>query len=243
MKISNQELIEKFLQDRLTEGEQKIFAHRESSEEFQLLLEEASVTAFGRSELKSTLRTISEKHRLQEEKPKAKVFNLGRTLSAAAVFIGLLAVAWFGLRPNSMDANTMYAKYYEAYPSITETRGDNDQNLLFNQAMSAYNEKEYEQAETIFTKLEEQQKLSSLESFYLGQSFLAQEKSEKAITYLQKSAENPAHFIFAEANYYLALAHLQNNDSQAAKEILEKIATDTENTRNKTAKEMLKKLK
>ncbi len=103
-----------------------------------------------------------------------------------------------------------------------------DKNFLaLNDAQQLYHQKAYAAAISKFQNLSNQKssKLEHYETlFYLGLSYLGNDNTNEAIE--QFKDFKPQHPFYKDAQFYLAMAHLQQNNIATAKQILKEIKTD-----------------
>jgi hypothetical protein len=160
-------------------------------------------------------------------------------LVAASVLI--LVVAGTLLYFQEASTDPLFAQHFEPYANVIQpvvrSSADND---IKTKAFVAYENEAYEQAETYFTSLLNSTS-DSYVMFYLANTKLALNKPNEAIPLLN-SYMSVGDNLSSQAQWYLALAHIQADQKVQAKQVLEKIVT-FEGYRAEDALILLEKLK
>jgi tetratricopeptide (TPR) repeat protein len=164
-------------------------------------------------ELKSKLKKITSQ---KKEVKKGKLLRL--ILPIAAIAAGLiLAIVFLPTLLQDTSNDGLYSTYYEPYPMALNQRGDGDQAL--NEAISAYGEKDYARASTIFEDLYgETQKGVYL--LYQGSSLQAIEKYNEAIDIFDKVIGLNDAKITEQAQWYKVLALVKLDRKSEADQII-----------------------
>ncbi len=179
-------------------------------------------------ELKQILDPLTHQYFKQQ---KAKLFTMKRMiymLAAAASVVLILLLTLPGTSPDNYSFNDM--------PGAI-VRGAEDEKA---KAAQLFNNKQYAEAATAFTKLRTTAPADATVDFYLGLSLLKTEKYAEALPLFETLANGSS--VYAEdANFFAALSayHLQQNDK--AKQYAEKVKGGSRYWKN--AKGVLKKLK
>ena len=180
-------------------------------------------------EFQSNLKPVIEKEEDASFKTSLKEFEHGhgtkrkrpmlRWLIAASFMI--LVVAGSLLYTQS-GSNSLFAENFQPYANVIQpvVRGDNTDDIK-GKAFLAYENEEFELAETHFTTLLNSTS-DSYVLFYLANTKLALNKANEAIPLLN-SYMSVGDNLSSQAQWYLALAHLQTNETAQAKNILQKI--------------------
>lgn len=140
----------------------------------------------------------------------------GRLLQKWYVAAAILLIAAFSfliLRPNSTPE---FSDYFSHFDQLITTR--NDDNAVFDKAMLAYDNEDYESALTLFQKLNDDS-LTGEVMFYAGVSALGSNNFEEAINYF-KSAQKEQTEYYQQLRWYMALAYWQLNNIEVAIEQL-----------------------
>lgn len=159
-------------------------------------------------------------------------------MKIAAGIIVLLGL--FGLYQYfSVSANGLYTEHYNQYTAPT-FRGAETSSYI----EKAYAEKKYDSAIAHFKLSTE---ASVKDNFFAGQSYLVKENYAQAIicfkNALNKNNINNTNLLSDDAEYYLALSCLKNNDLPQALPLFQKIHNNKAHTyNNKVSNWFLKKL-
>jgi hypothetical protein len=234
--MTDQQLIDKYVQGRLSTAEELVFNERlKSHPDFKAQLEFAV-----------NLQRVAEAEDAHLFKQQLRAYDRsGRTnlrytkwLVAASVAI-LVALGYYTIFRES-PAEQLFAQNFEPYRNIVQPieRGSTlkDQKSL---AFAAYEKADYETAERYFEVLKDSEESSNI-SFYLANTKLALDKPSAAIPLLKTHIEASDSFS-DKAKWYLALAWLQMNKPDEAKSILEAIVEDQSYNADK-ARQLLDKL-
>jgi len=130
----------------------------------------------------------------------------------------------------------LFLTYYE--PIEIPDSLVNSENPMVAQAISSFRKNEYEQAESLFEKLKDEDE-SGFAQLYLGLSQLEQDRPEKAIPTLSSVSQKSDYFF--EATWYGAMSFLKLNKLQEAKRLL-MINDANPNFHAEKAEEILQKM-
>ncbi|MBO6762567.1 MAG: hypothetical protein JJ909_16545 [Roseivirga sp.] len=140
-----------------------------------------------------------------------------KVISIAASLVLIAAISYIGLRDfNSPPSNQeLFNQHFTSYNSLTgQVRGTAEENLsLEDKAFMAFDAKDFYASEEMLTSLVAAEP-SAMNYFYLGASQLELGKAEEAIKNLNTVINNYSGFK-AQSEWYLALAHLRNEDDDA----------------------------
>ncbi|MBX2845960.1 MAG: hypothetical protein KTR13_07060 [Saprospiraceae bacterium] len=238
-RLSDVELIERFMANTLSEEERAIFADREQDESFKALLDEAIVKAAGRSALKQQLKQISADYEAPAVTTKRRSIGplKGLLVAASVAILGLLAVQFF--LPKSLSSDSAFQTYYKPYPDITTQRGSVDSTLA-RTAMERYSKADYVGSIQAFEEVASLNKLSPLDSFYYGQALLANQQTNEALPFFDTTTK---HLLREEATWYFMLTLLKTGQKEEAISLAQQIADDPSLERQQEAAALLKKLK
>ena len=166
------------------------------------------------------------------------------------ILIGLLGLSiigsliWFSSKSGTNVSNTkqeIFAMYYEPYaPSFTDrsTSIEETQQTI----LQYYKEEKYQAAIPLIEPLFEDESVNDEWKIESGNCYLDTENSTSAIKLFDEVANSEVYFSRDLGQWYLALAHLKNEDKAVAKPILEKLANKSSGKYSKLAKELLSKL-
>lgn len=142
----------------------------------------------------------------------------------ASVFVvGIVSVLYLGKdQPNEK----LFAEYYQTYPNVASSvRGELTEGKL-QDALQQYDAGDFKAAITRLQEILVTESDNIVANFYAGVSYLKVEESERAVGNLQKvvALNDPQ---FSEpAEWYLALAYLQQNDLEKTRAALNEILTE-----------------
>lgn len=163
-----------------------------------------------------------------------------RPWSIAASITIFLTLGWLTYYSLSGISNQdLYNAHFEPYPNTVYsiTRSDGSESVE-REAFVAYESQDYERAAELFLNAGE---AITHGDFYLAQVLLQLNRNEEAIELFAKSMLEDSSFE-AEANWYLALAYLKENNIESAKEVLERQVSQY-NFKKAKASELLESLK
>ncbi|PTX63483.1 hypothetical protein C8N46_10183 [Kordia periserrulae] len=224
--MNKEELIQQYIANRLSDVEKaNVEALLTTDAEMQELYEthQEMATAFQLSNdrtLKKDLQaldaTISSTDKLNKQGKRN--FNVLYRVAIAAIFI----VGAFFMLNQYLGKDTMFETYFEVCPNtyLPVTRGNSKQEATF-EAFKAYESNDFAQAETAFKTILAGEENRNIR-FYYAMSMLNQEKTDLALNELNTLTSQTFDYQ-AEALWYAALIHLKNNNTTAAKHLLEKL--------------------
>ena len=217
--MTQEALIEKYLLGTL------------SSEEKELVEQLIATDSNFKKELEfqSSLKEVIEVEEDENFKARLKEFESNKAVTSGrpilkwlvAASIVVLVVAGALVFPKS-STDPLFAAHFEPYANVIQpvVRG-NDADDIKTKAFVAYENEEFELAETHFTTLLNSTS-DSYVLFYLANTKLALNKASEAIPLLN-SYMSVGDNLSSQAQWYLALAHIQANETVQAKNILKKI--------------------
>ncbi|MCX7550803.1 tetratricopeptide repeat protein [Xanthomarina sp. F2636L] len=167
-----------------------------------------------------------------EEPSKIRYLNIKKLIAIAAVFVISLGSYWFF---NKESHTNLYSKYYSPDPGLPTTMSSSD-NFIFYDAMVNYKRKDYNLAISKWEPLLIKKPENDTLNYFIGSAYLANDKEELAMTYLQKVTQLKENTFKNEAYYYLGLAYLKAKNIELAKKYLNLSTFDN-------SKEILSKLK
>ena len=237
--MKKEELTEKYFSGRLNEDEKILFQKcLDENLEFRqeiAFLEDLKVVAQKSDEVvfKERLRTFEAGHKMDKKRPK----NLWLWSAAAAILI-FVSVLYIFSRP--YDHQELFAKYFEPAKNVTMplVRGD-QQDQTLTSAFEAYNAGNYEEALTLFSATTDSGRNPSI-LLYEGNVYLVTGRTEEAIGRFEEHIFSKDSLRF-RSYWYLALAHLKNNDPVKARTNLLQL-TRTTTFKKKEAEQLLKEL-
>jgi|GEM_PF-5335668 len=237
------ELIGKYISNSLSPSEDKEFHAQLNNQVFrdELLLQGQMVDILSDSkdkELREYLNAYA-----QDKGKKNTSFFLEPYVKYAAVFV-LLIAAFFLFKQFSggtnIDTLALVEKYDTRYPAEIVQRGAaSEMTQEYKSAMSVYANQNYKEAYNAFNNLTTQSPKIEL---YKANCLLAQKEYTKAITLLNQIKGNETIEIGIAENrdWYLAIAHLGNKDTEKSRELLVNISQNKNHIFNKKAADLLK---
>ena len=232
LKDTDYNLIDKYIQGKLTAEERKYFVTRQKDTDFQKELDwrKDGLAVFkknGRLELKNRLKELDKEIVKKQEKTalqlaKTTTISVRSWLSIAAGLSIIIAMFWWW---NTQPYNTdeLFAQYYEPFPNVVAPLVKSETSSTeYEIAFQSYEQGNYEQAVDLLTKIESEEG-----QFYLGLAYLGQENATKAISHLVSTAKQPTNRFYQASQWYLALAYLKTNQPSKAIEILDLIQQDS----------------
>jgi len=217
--MNSQELIEKYFLGKLTDKEQEAFntflkTDNTFKKEFRFQQNLQKII--------ETNEDVSFKKKLQhyenEFQPKKKSYT--KWLAAASIAL-ILATSYFLIFQNTTN-ETLFAENFEPYRNVIQpiVRGSVSKDIK-TKAFVAYENGRYEDASKYFSEISVN-KNEAYAIFYLANSNLALNKTSEAIKLLEEYISLNGDLI-EKAHWYLALAYIKENNSQAAKKTFQKI--------------------
>ncbi len=222
--MKHQDLIHKYFSGELSDKEQSEFDKLlENNVEFQ---EEVAfqrdvkkmIAAKERNKRKQLLKQYEQDRHGGVESSKF----IWKRLAVAASVIIIAGLGWYLSLLLGNNLQNLYEENYELYPNTIYSidRSDND-NTILRQAFVAYESGEHQKAIELFLELKKNNNAENLE-FYLGQSYLQENKTIEAIEVFKKVVEANKNFS-QEASWYIALSYLKAENQSMAVRHLETI--------------------
>ncbi len=241
--------IDDYLLGRLDKGSEQQFRKRlEGDEAFAKLVAlrkemQEGIEAFGRKDLKETLKNIHQE--VTSTPVKAKNKNSLLSLIAVVLIITFLAgLAWWWMNANKKQASSpeqLYLAYFEPY-LLTDIRRSDSKEALF-RLQELYNEQKYTEALPLI-----QGHLDSLVNqpsdwlLAAGISALELNKTGEALRYFEQITNNGDFNFKDEVHWYRALAYLKSGDPEKAGVTLQSLLEDKSADHHKEAVELMEKL-
>lgn len=227
--MSDQELIQSFLANSLSEDQLLLFNKRKEDPLFMEALSEATLEYYSRLELKKELQKIGKS--MEKDRSKTNIF-----LYAAASVVLLISSVLFYRSQTYNDR--IFKNHFEPFPNMYTNRGELETTNDFYKAMSYYDLGDFEHSNLIFKKIENTKNgLNAQESFYYGVSLLANKNIENAKIQLRTLENN--HPLYYDAQWYLSLAYIkQDSVSESKKIVLKYINSPKSSAFKKLLKEL-----
>jgi len=193
--------------------------------------------------LRRSMQSIHEKHN-NRRKLAGKVIKLfeektyATTSIAAAIVLALVVGALMIFGVQNQPAENLFASYYQPDEAVMIVRsGSNPEDIDLKEALLAYHEKNYDNAIALLDK----QNNNILAKYYLGLSYLETDKINNAITTFKAIIDHNNNLFVEQAEWYLALCYVKNDQEAEAKIWFEKIA-DSESIFKEKARRVMKNM-
>jgi hypothetical protein len=251
-KSASIEELEKYLNNELNSVhlasfEANIASNKKLREEIELIKDiDKALIETDIMQLRYNLKNISEQ--IDDGKQKERSF-IGKfrikhlipytTVAASIVFI-LVFSGIFSSRESSPE---LYQKFYTKYEIAGTVRSaDISQNNTFSLAMQKYENQQYEEALTLFTKVIADDPNNIASHFYSGASLQETGRYSKAISEYENVIINKDNLFTEQAEWYTALCLLQTKENKKALKLFKKIA-QSEGFYKQKAGQILTKIK
>ena len=234
-----EELIQKYFKESLSEEELVEFNQLRAIDDnfvkevidYQSVL--LAVQSAEREELKRNLQLL--------EKKKAKN-SMYKKLAVAASFIGVIGIGSLIFSNMHPSGKTLFAKNFEAYPNVVapitrSVKPTKESEKYF----VAYEKGEYKMAIEGFKKQLKSEDNGDIR-FYIAMSYLNSENEDVALKELQLIKKNTTDF-YPQVVWYQALIHIENENFDSAKELLNELIALESSYKKKEAKELLEEIK
>lgn len=243
--MEKETLLYKYFEGSLSPEEELLFERfLEEDDDFREQFElEKNVQEVVRDSERSAQKKKLQQFELEFSKAGSSKTTFWKPMRIAASIAILLGASWFIFNSAIFNSpNDLYASNYEKYPNTayTITRGDTKDNSLERQAFEAYELNDYDMAIHYFKELRNKTGLDYVD-FYLGQSYLANGDTEKAIDAFEKISSINSDYQ-SEALWYAAIAHLKLGQNKRAMSLLETLLEDG-SYKFESAKTLLENLK
>lgn len=156
--------------------------------------------------------------------------------AAVVVLIGLI----FILRPQSTDANSLYAAHFERPVNPFTLMGGDTKSLQL-QAFQAYEQADFQEAISLYQQVLKDSPQNAQVQYLLGVTYMEADGPEKAIEIFDKVISEDK--VYDEkAQWYRALAWLKASSPEKAKEQLLEIVNSDQHDYKKEAEALLSKI-
>lgn len=237
--MEKEKLIEKYIQNRLSEEENAKFDTLISNDvDFKKEVDlHINLKKVAQHEDDADFRNLITN--FDTVKPQQRS-NYTRWLAVAGIAL-VLGLSYILTLNNTTSNEELFSNYFEPYRNVIQPiergRSQQDQKTL---AFTAYEKGDYKKAVDLFSKLYD----STNESyclFYKANALLKLEKANEAVPLLLEHLKTKD-TLTEKSRWYLALAYLKLNNKVEAKKTLKKVISE-KNYKMKEANELLKKIK
>ena len=220
--------------------EQDLIENPKLNHEFQLDIElEDSLKQYDIIDLRRKLFRAMNEEKLQVKVPIRKSYHSKWYMVAASItFLVLLGGALHLMNPVKYTNNTLFEMYYsgENAHSITRSAGNNN-----DEAMTKYREGDFNSALVLFNEILDKDPSNIYIRYYTGLASIETNQADKAITEFKYIIDQKNNLFVENAQWYLALTYLKNNQVTEAKDLLVQIKNST-NPHNKEASQILRRI-
>lgn len=224
--ISEEELslIESYLFNNLPPHEQASFSSRLLNDtDLQAKVEEIRLLMLGVNEAVLQDKLNAFHHELPahvKNRPPSKITLLNRWLVAAAVIIVIAVGSWLLLNRSTTEEK-IFTAYYKPDPGMITAMSTSD-NYTFDRAMIDYKTGNYDSAIKAWESLLALEPGNDTLNYFIGSSYLALNKNEKAIPHLQKVITVSNSYFLKDAYWYLGLLLLKEGKRAEAVSLIKK---------------------
>jgi tetratricopeptide (TPR) repeat protein len=245
---TNIELIESYLEDRLSESEKADFEKRLGSDpefekeynDFKKLIQ--GIDVFGADEFSSTVAgwegEIKAKSQTQNRTQRYRLYA-----AAAIILMVLLPIGYLLLNPFSGNSNdALFAAYFEPYDDVITSRAGVADDALI-QGMKLYEAGSFKESMRFLKNYVKDQPNDDEARFYLAITALASGELDIAQKELTELLQNKEYLFYEQVQWYLALTYLKaDNHDQLTRVLTTILANDSHSYFSKST-ELLKKLR
>lgn len=179
--------------------------------------------------LRDTLDAIHKKHKksIGKQEQKGLLIRLvaqkwARVAAGFALLAGVSTMLWFMLRPSFNER--IYSAYYKPYDASAIVRSGTPQTTdLFSSALLAYDSSNYEHSWKLLKDLSIIDQNNMPAFFFRGVAAMELNKFDDAEFSFKKIINDNNSLYVENAEWYLALCYIKNNDKVLAKSLLTKI--------------------
>ena len=170
-----------------------------------------------------------------------------RLMAVAAVFLLLIAlsfVLWRQANIGQLSNQELYTAYYAPYKAGQVSRGEDDFNDLYDQAIQEYNGKNYKKAISLFKEGLVVRPGDVFAVYTLGHAYLnlSPPDFDNALTSFRQVINDGKSIHVAKSQWYVALIYLKQDKRGEAKEVLTALIKSEDAKVAAQAKELLGKL-
>jgi tetratricopeptide (TPR) repeat protein len=164
-------------------------------------------------------------------------------VAAASILlcIGIFGTIKMLINSSQPNCEELFKSYYEPYKNDYNTRSDEVLITNLYLAFQAYENKDYEKAAELFTKVVKSDETIMMAYFYRGISCIELGEYKTALESFDKVMKNVNNPYYVQAKWYSALTWLKINNLTSAKQQLEWLSTN-DRFYGAKAKELLKNI-
>lgn len=245
LKMNNnytQELIDKYLEGRLTEKERKKFEKLyNENKEFRedVDFEDYVARALENEDIIHFRKRISDTMKKRKREQYLGWINKA-TMKYAAILVTVVALGFgaFSVFEKNYSSDDLFNKYYSS-EQVNISRSSNT-NIV--EAVRYYQSGQYDNAIDQFKDLLEKDASNIAVRFYLGVSYVETNNYDKAIKSFRHIISDQDNLYIEHAEWYLGLCYLKNEEMDKAINQFTIIAQSEDNYYNKKAQNLLSKI-
>jgi len=244
-KTSHSQNIEQYRFGPMSESErlkfeQELVENPILNHEFQLDIElEETLKQYDIIDLRRKLLRAMNEEKAQVKMPDRKSFHSKWYMVAASItLLILLGGAIRLMNPVKYTNNTLFEMYYTGENAHNLTRSAGNTN---DEAMTKYREGDYNSALVLFNEILDKDPSNIYIRYYSGLASIEANQNEKAIGEFKYIIDQKNNLFVENAQWYLALSYLKNNQVKEARSLLVQINNST-NPHNKEAAQILKRI-
>ena len=237
-----QELIEKYLEGRLTERERKKFDHfynTDSEFKKEVDFEDYVARTLKDEDIIQFREKIADTIRKRKRDRYLGWINTKTTKYAASFLLALaIGIAGTFMLERNLSNDELFEQYYTS-EQVNISRSSNT-NIV--EAVKFYQSGQYDQAIDQFKDLLEKDKSNIAVRYYLGVSYMETQKYDKAIESLRYIISDQDNLYVENAEWYLGLCYMKNEEMDKAINQFTIIAESEDNYYSEKAKKVLSKI-
>ncbi len=235
--MTQEEYIQKYLNNKLSDSEAEAFMSRLSTDDTfksEVDFQRNLIEAFKRSEAQKLKKELIVLSNTEEKKHHAKLFQKLIYVAVASALI----IGFFYNIITVQSGPKLYADYFEVYPNTYKpvVRGNAD-NF---EAFQAYENEDFAKAERLLHEMTSNKNNPNLR-FYLAIAQLNQNKNKDALNNLMQ-LENIDYDYKAETYWYIALIHIKNENFNEAIPYLKFLESNPNKFKLEESKLLLQKI-
>jgi len=226
--ISEEELeqIDNYLNNKLTATELAAFRRRMDADKlWREKVSQVQLISLGIQEslLADRLNDFHKELKPQEEKKTHRTisFHWGKRWAIAASALLVIGTLSWILFFKKTDNQQLFASYYQPDPGLPTLMGVSD-HYEFDKAMVDYKTGDYEKALIAWKTLLKENEQNDTLNYFIASAYLAYKNPEMAFPYFDKVIRNPNSVFYNDAQWYKALALLDEGKKEEAVQLLQK---------------------
>lgn len=236
--------IDSYFDDSMSSDEKKSFLNElennaELKKEFSLQVElQQAISDSGYDKVNEIIAEVLNPDIDNKKDTKSRVYQILKYAAViSAILICTFLLSLFFKTDNS--AVTLMAQHFEPYPAYNTFRGETNNEELIESAFRNYELKKYQEAEVNFGQLIDGEPTNMAFVFYKANALMAYGDYKAAIPLLKSVVESENDLLGEQANWYLALSYLGNNNIEEARSLFLTIKQNENSKYSTSASELL----